>query len=129
MYIYILHAYDVLLFRYYFYFLGYVDEIYTILKMAVFDGSIKGLSSLIESKVPAPMNTMLTKQSREEAVATYKERKAMVITEVPASEEAPHLQNVDESQIQLRRKPSCLLCKQPMNVLNKNVLNCPKNLK
>ena len=86
-----LHAYDALLFRYHFHLLGYVDEIYTILKMAVFDGSLKELSSLIEAKVPAPMNTMLTKQSREEAVAKFKERKAMVI----ASEEAQHLQIVD----------------------------------
>ena len=120
-----LHAYDALLFRYHFYLLGYVDEIYTILKMAVFDGSLKELSSLIEAKVPAPMNTMLTKQSREEAVAKFKESKAMVITEVPASEEAQHLQIVDEPQIQLRRKPSCLLCKQPMKLPKKLEITMP----
>ena len=105
--------------------LGYVDEIYAVLETAVMDGSLKEISTLIQAKLPAPMNTMLTKQSHEEAILKYKARQAMLNKEVPATEGA---ENVDEQQIQQqRRKPSCHFCKQPMKG-HKNVSNCPKNL-
>lgn len=37
----------------------------------------------LETMTPAPMNTMLEKQPKEEATEAWRKRKAMVVQEVP----------------------------------------------
>lgn len=46
---------------------------------------LKEAVNQLNAMTPAPMNTMLEKQSKEEAVAVWKKRKSMVVQEVPGT--------------------------------------------
>ena len=61
----------------------YVEEIFQTTVAAIESQSLEGAIEELKSMTPAPMNTMLTKQSREEAIAKLKERKSETVADVP----------------------------------------------
>ena len=65
--------------------LGYVDEIFNTFIDARLNKKLKAAKRELEAMTPAPMNTMLQKQPREEAIALWQKRKAMVVQEVPST--------------------------------------------
>lgn len=66
----------------YSFFTDYVDEIFqTFMKASKED--LKDAASNMQEKTPAPMNTMLEKQPREEALQKRAERSKMVTKDVP----------------------------------------------
>ena len=63
-------------------FLGYVDEIFHTLMNANKEELSKAKKELQE-KTPAPMNTMLTKQTSSDALQKHEARKKMTTDNVP----------------------------------------------
>ena len=60
----------------------YVEEIFQTLINASKEEMANAAAKLSE-KTPSPMNTMLEKQSRDEAIKKKKERSKMVVKDVP----------------------------------------------
>ncbi|CAB3984912.1 Hypothetical predicted protein [Paramuricea clavata] len=88
----------------------------------------------LEKITPEFMNTMMEKQSREEAIKKNVERKAMVVEDVPPTTAVTvrvpstglNLSEIVENPTSQRAEPHCTLCGKPMKG-HKNVLDCPKN--
>ena len=66
----------------YFYCTGYVEDIFQTYLCASKD-ALKKAAKALKEKTPAAMNTMLNKQSREEAVGKREERKKMIVKNIP----------------------------------------------
>lgn len=64
------------------FFSDYVEEIFQTFLNASKDELVNAAAKLSE-KTPAPMNTMLEKQSRDEAMKKKEERSQMVVKDVP----------------------------------------------
>ncbi len=65
------------------FYIGYVQAIYETFLDAQRKDTLKEEAKKIKKMTPKPMNTMLNKQSRDEAVKKRKERRAMVLKDVP----------------------------------------------
>lgn len=65
------------------YILGYVQEIYETFLDAQKEGNLKKEYEKLKKMTPEPMNAMLNKQPRDEAIKKRKERRAMVVKDVP----------------------------------------------
>ena len=77
----------------------YIDEIYSTFLDAKKGNALGAAIEELEAMTPAPMNTMLEKQSQSEAIELWKRRKTMVTQEIPrtgegvtAAEQAIHNQ-------------------------------------
>ena len=64
------------------YFTDYIEEIYQIFVCASKD-QLKEAAVNLKEKTPAPMNSMLEKQSREEALQKRADRSKMAAKDVP----------------------------------------------
>jgi len=64
------------------YFADYVEEIYQTFLNASKD-DLRDATTKLKERTPAPMNTMLEKQPREEAIQKRVERKKMTAKDVP----------------------------------------------
>ena len=64
-------------------FLDYVDEIFSTTKAAIEQDSLAPVIEELKLMTPAPMNTMLEKQDRQEAIKKREQRKSMVAKDVP----------------------------------------------
>lgn len=62
---------------------GYVDEIYQVMVKEIDSDRLKKAATELEALAPAPMNTMLDKQNKVEAIQKHIARKEMVTEEVP----------------------------------------------
>ena len=70
--------------------LGCFGEIFETLVAAIANGSLIEIQKDQRQKVPAPMNTMLEKESGQEAIEKHRHRRLMPATaEVPATTEVP----------------------------------------
>lgn len=63
--------------------IDYVDDIYQTLVEAIGTKKLEDAIDELIEKTPAPMNTMLTKQSREEAIGKRKRRDTMQLVDIP----------------------------------------------
>ena len=102
----------------------YVDEIYQTMLNAGEEKLEEATQELVKM-APPPMDRMLVKQSREEAIQKMSQRKEMVVANVPPT--AAPMQNPPLLK-EARAKPCCRTCGQPMKGHNK-VQNCPRNQK
>ena len=110
---------------------------------------LKAAAKELKDKTPPPMNTMMEKQSRVDALAKREARSKMVTENIPPTTPGicflsmPIMNtSITKSFISLitivpkvsakkkkeRQPPKCSLCKQPMKG-HKNVPNCPRNKK
>ncbi|XP_073258656.1 uncharacterized protein [Porites lutea] len=83
----------------------------------------------MKKMVAQPMNSMLDKQPREEAIRKIEKRMNMVTTAVPPT--APSVPNQtwgEQRKRPARARPVCSLCKKPMRG-HSAVLDCPRNNK
>ena len=69
-------------FIYHFVFLDYVDEIYKMF-LASNEEAVEGACKILADMTPAPMNTMLDKQPKDEAIAKTKQWAELVAVDVP----------------------------------------------
>lgn len=60
-----------------------MQEIYNTFLNAHAKDELDAAAKILKHNTPLPMNTMLTKQPRDEAIKKWSERKAMVIMDVP----------------------------------------------
>lgn len=65
------------------YSLDYVQEIYNTFVNAHANNELDDAVKLLKDITPMAMNSMLIKQPREEAIVKRRERKAMVVMDVP----------------------------------------------
>ena len=63
--------------------LGYVKDIYQVMLCAIQSGKLKSARNDLKEMTPLPMNTMLVKQSKSEAILKKVQRKGMTIVDVP----------------------------------------------
>ena len=63
--------------------IDYVNNIYQTMVEAIEKKQLNGAIDELAKKTPAPMNTMLTKQSREEAIEKRKKRDNMQLVDIP----------------------------------------------
>ena len=63
--------------------LGYVEDIYQVMLCAIQAGKLKSARNDLKEMTPLPMNTMLVKQSKSEAILKKVQRKGMTIVDVP----------------------------------------------
>ena len=63
--------------------LGYVEDIYQVMLCAIQSGKLKSARNYLKEMTPLPMNTMLVKQSKSEAILKKVQRKGMTIVDVP----------------------------------------------
>ena len=63
--------------------IDYVEDIYQTMVEAIKMKKLKDVIDALKRQSPAPMNTMLTKQLREEAIQKRKTRDAMELADVP----------------------------------------------
>ena len=63
--------------------IDYVNDIYQTMVEAIEKKQLNGAIDELAKKTPAPMNTMLTKQSREEAIEKRRKRDTMQLVDIP----------------------------------------------
>ena len=63
--------------------IDYVHEIFKTMTEAIVSKRLEGAIEELGKQTPPPMNTMLDKQSREEAIAKKKARNSMKLVDVP----------------------------------------------
>lgn len=110
---------------------GYVEEIY----QTYLESTKKELNAAamqLKEMAPAPMNSMLHKQPRAEAIEKRARRMKMTVEDVaptstPISEPITSTEAQKEGASKPRRQYKCPVCKNPMKG-HKNV-DCPKNRK
>ncbi|XP_073236454.1 uncharacterized protein [Porites lutea] len=105
----------------------YVGELFqffmTLSKQQLQDACIE-----LKNMVPDPMNTMLEKQPREEAIRKRTERMRMVAKDVPPTAPARDPTSSERRQQPSRALPRCSICKNPMRGHN-SIPDCPRNRK
>ena len=67
----------------FFSFEGYVQEVYDAFLECLKNGYLEKELEELEKMTPEFMNTMMNKQSREDAIKKRDERKAMIVDDVP----------------------------------------------
>lgn len=67
---------------YYLFCVDYVEEIYETFINAAKEKTLKPALTELDDMSPAPMNSMLNKESREEAILKRNQRKRMVVVDV-----------------------------------------------
>lgn len=65
--------------------LDYIESLYETFVDATSYNLLKEAKEELDAMAPAPMNTMLDKQPREEALELWKRRKTMTVQEVPST--------------------------------------------
>ena len=63
--------------------LGYVEDIYQVMFCAIEADKLKSARNDLKEMTPLPMNTMLVKQSKSEAILKKVQRKGMTTVNVP----------------------------------------------
>ena len=63
--------------------IDYVDEIFKTMTEAIENKTLQDAIDELKKQTPPPMNTMLDKQLREEAIAKKKARDSMTLVNVP----------------------------------------------
>jgi len=63
-------------------FAAYVEEIFQTYLKATKD-DLESAANKLKEKTPAPMNSMLQKQPKEEAIQKREKRRSMVVVDVP----------------------------------------------
>lgn len=66
--------------------LDYVEEIFNVM-VNMDEEAVEAACNALVKMTPAPMNTMLEKQSKEEAIRKMSERKEKVVVDVPPTGE------------------------------------------
>ena len=67
--------------------LDYVEDIYKVMVEGIETDALTAATAELSGLAPPPMNTMLEKQSRTEAIAKHVARNEMVTEEVPCTNE------------------------------------------
>ncbi|XP_046840089.1 uncharacterized protein LOC124434248 isoform X1 [Xenia sp. Carnegie-2017] len=110
---------------------GYVEDIYQVLCSALIDEETlrKAKGDLLQM-TPLPMNSMLEKQSKSEAISKKAIRQSMPAVHFPPTKpaEVSPVQEIITNQRNERAVPRCTVCKNWMKG-HKNIMNCPKNRK
>ena len=65
--------------------LDYVDEIFTTICLSIKAKTLKKAREELKTVTPAPMNTMLEKQPKFEAIKKREDRRQMQVKDVPPS--------------------------------------------
>lgn len=128
---------------------GYVQAIYETL-LAATKKDLENAAKKLKEISPEPMNSMLTKQPKTEAIAKHKQRKIMVTQDVPPTTPGNELSKlcsipvciflifalfISVAEVQRtsrtsentqKAKPHCKQCKHPMRG-HKYVTDCPRN--
>ncbi|XP_031559838.1 uncharacterized protein LOC116296014 [Actinia tenebrosa] len=104
----------------------YIEDIYTTFIETKQEKKLPAAVEELEAMTPAPMNTMLEKQSRNGALQLWKKRKSMVVQEVSGTEPVGEAVPVNRPVPAEKQPRRCRLCKNPMKN-HKFVLDCPKN--
>ncbi|XP_031563713.1 uncharacterized protein LOC116299222 [Actinia tenebrosa] len=103
----------------------YVEDVYQTMISNINSDKLKDTIQELKNMTPSPMNTMLQKESKKDAIEKHQRRKTMTVDDVPST--TPETTPVAEPrQTGARRNPCCSACKKPMKG-HKNVLDCPKN--
>lgn len=105
----------------------YVEEIFQTFMNATKEEMTTATTEL-RDKTPAAMNTMLEKQSRDEAIKKKEERSKMVVKDVPPTTPVSQVPEQNVQQNKEKRTRTCKECKKPLKG-HKNVLDCPRNKK
>lgn len=63
--------------------LGYVEDIYQVMLSAIMEKKLETFQKELKEMTPLPMNTMLEKQSKTEAIAKKAKRLSMIAVNVP----------------------------------------------
>ncbi|XP_046864581.1 uncharacterized protein LOC124459055 [Xenia sp. Carnegie-2017] len=110
---------------------GYVVDIYQVLCSALIDEeTLRKAKGDLLRMTPLPMNSMLDKQSKSEAISKKARRQSMPAVHFPPTKPA-EVSPVEEKitdQRKERAAPRCTVCKNWMKG-HKNIMNCPKNQK
>ena len=62
---------------------GYVEDIYQVMLSAIQDDKLEKAKDDLKQMTPLPMNTMLEKQSKAEAIVKKAQRQSMTTVDVP----------------------------------------------
>ncbi|XP_068712164.1 uncharacterized protein [Montipora foliosa] len=104
----------------------YVEEIFQTFMKASKD-NLNDAATKLQEKTPAPMNTMLEKQPRAEAIQKRAERSKMVTKDVPPTTPVTQVPETRKKQSkEMTAGRNCTACKKPMKG-HHNVVDCPKN--
>ena len=104
----------------------YVEEIFNCM-LGADEKKLDAARDALVKMTPAPMNTMLEKQPKEEAIQKHFQRKEKDVINVPPTELPTQVQTPVPQQTE-RAKPHCKKCGNPMKGHAK-VTNCPRNQK
>ncbi|XP_068673626.1 uncharacterized protein [Montipora foliosa] len=104
----------------------YVEDIYQTYLVAWEKNQLKVAMQELSAMNPPPMNTMLEKQAREEAIMKRTERKGKTAKDVPPTTPVTETEIQQQPKTSKRKPRYCTACKQPMKG-PKNVTTCPKN--
>lgn len=109
----------------------YIEEIYQTYLQSTKE-ELSAAAITLREMTPAPMNSMLEKQPREEAIEKKAKRMKMTVEDVPptstpVSHPSTSTGTHKERAPKARRQYKCPVCKHPMKG-HKNV-DCPKNRK
>ena len=63
----------------------YIDDIYNTFLDAKKCNTLRAAKEDLEAMTPAPINTMIEKQPRDEAIELWKKRKSMVVQDIPST--------------------------------------------
>ncbi|XP_020630839.1 uncharacterized protein LOC110067836 isoform X2 [Orbicella faveolata] len=107
----------------------YVEDIYQTYIESQEKGQLGVAMQELSDMNPPPMNTMLERQSREEAIVKRAERKGKTVKDVPPTTPVTETHGIQQPPQATKGKPRyCSTCQQPMKG-HKNVTTCPKNQK
>ncbi|XP_028416037.1 uncharacterized protein LOC114539599 [Dendronephthya gigantea] len=105
----------------------YIEDIYQVMLSAIQEDKLDKARNDIKQMTPLPMNTMLEKQSKVDAILKKARRQSMTTLNVPPTNPVEEVVTTPEnSRPKKRAKPRCSLCKNHMDG-HKNVTNCPRN--
>ncbi|XP_028414075.1 uncharacterized protein LOC114537143 [Dendronephthya gigantea] len=109
---------------------NYVDEIYNTMADAIINkNELEKAMEDIKKETPLPMNTMLEKQPRNEAIEKKKARESMSIVDVPPTNPVPVVAASSKpAGTKTRKRPRCKDCNHLMQG-HKDVKDCPRNKK
>ncbi|KAK3755170.1 hypothetical protein QZH41_010695 [Actinostola sp. cb2023] len=112
----------------------YVEEIFQTMKDCLKEKTrLDAARGEILDMTPAPINTMLERETREEALRKREQRKKMNMKDVPPTTPAAEVQAMQQQRVEQsaaansRAKPHCSVCKNPMKGHSK-ITDCPRTL-
>jgi len=96
------------------FFTDYVVDIYDTLTTSPKE-ELKSLAEDLKEEVPAPLHTMLVeKESKEEAITKYRQRKEKEAVICPPTCTEEELHPTTERTVRTRRAPHCKKCGKPL---------------